>query len=205
MTKFHDVLKNIVLNHHVENYYNRIFVVSAYAGVTNMLLEHKKTRQPGIYEKFVNGGDYVGALDGLLEHLVGINKTFADIRLDLEAADAYITQRIHQTRAYLDSMADVISSGYVDKQNILQAARELLASVGEAHSAFNSANIIQNHGLHATCIDLSGFHDSRYLTIDERIRVMLKEIEFSKTLAIVTGYTKGTEGICASLIAAIPK
>ncbi|GAK50420.1 aspartate/glutamate/uridylate kinase [Candidatus Moduliflexus flocculans] len=195
MTRFHDVLNNIILNHHVENYYNRIFVVSAYAGVTNMLLEHKKTRQPGIYEKFVNNADYVGALDELLQHLIGINRTFADIRLDIEAANAYITQRIQQTRAYLDSMADVIVSGYVDKQNILQAARELLASVGEAHSAFNSANIIQNHGIHATCIDLSGFHDSRYLTIDERVRMMLKDVDFSKTVAIVTGYTKGTEGI----------
>ncbi len=195
MSKFHDVLKNIVLNHHGQDYYHRIFVVSAYAGVTNMLLEHKKTRQPGIYEKFVSGGDYVGALDELLQQLIEINTTFADIHLDLEAANAYITQRIQQTRAYLDSMADVIASGYVDKQTLLQAARELLASVGEAHAAFNSANIIQNHDIHATCIDLSGFHDSRYLTIDERIHVMLKEIDFSKTLAVVTGYTKGTEGI----------
>ena len=196
MSKFHDVLKNIVLNHHgKDNHYNRILVVSAYAGVTNLLLEHKKTGQPGIYAKFVNQEHYSQALDDLLDYLLGLNRQFADIQLDLDEADAFITQRVQQTRSYLESMADVIASGYVDKQNILQAARELLASVGEAHSAFNSANIIQNNGIHATCIDLSGFHDSRYLTIDERIHAMLSEVDFSKTLAVVTGYTKGTEGI----------
>ncbi len=29
--------------------YNRIFVVSAYAGITNLLLENKKNRTPGVY------------------------------------------------------------------------------------------------------------------------------------------------------------
>ncbi len=196
MSQFHEVLKNIILNNEGRNDpYHRIFVVSAYAGVTNLLLEHKKTGTPGIYSKFVNNENYAQALDELLEKLMTINERFADIKLDLEQANAYLTKRIQQTKSYLDSMADVIASGYVDKQNILLAARELLASVGEAHSAFNSANIISNHGLRATFVDLSGFHDSRYLTIDERIHTALKDLDFSKTLAIVTGYTKGTEGI----------
>jgi aspartate kinase len=92
-------------------------------------------------------------------------------------------------------MADVLASGYVDKQNILLAAREILASIGEAHSAFNSVNILKNNGVDATFVDLSGLHDSEYLTIDERVHKLLKGINFSKTIAIVTGYTKGTEGI----------
>ena len=196
MSKFHDVLQNIVLNNHgKDTSYNRIFVVSAYAGVTDMLLEHKKTRESGIYLKFVNRDNYDQALEDLLEKLLAINTQFADIKLDLEEANTYITNRIQQTKYYLDSMADVLASGYVDKHNILQAARELLASVGEAHSAFNSTNIINNHGIHSTFVDLSGFHDSRYLTIDERIHASLKNIDFSQTLAVVTGYTKGTEGI----------
>ena len=32
--------------------YNRIFVVSAYAGMTDLLLEHKKSGQPGVYGRF---------------------------------------------------------------------------------------------------------------------------------------------------------
>jgi aspartate kinase len=195
MSSFHEVLNNIILNVSNNQYYNRIFVVSAYAGVTNLLLEHKKTGAPGIYAKFVNAENYAGALDELLAHLIKINETFADIKLDLDRASRYITDRIQQTKSYLDSMADVIASGYVGKRNILLAARELLASLGEAHSAFNSANILNNHGVHATFVDLGGFHDSRYLTIDERIRVTLKNIDFSSTIPFVTGYTKGTEGI----------
>ena len=33
--------------------YNRIFVVSAYAGITNLLLEDKKTGEPGVFGRFV--------------------------------------------------------------------------------------------------------------------------------------------------------
>ncbi len=196
MSKFHEVLNNIILNAgRRDNYYNRIFVVSAYAGVTNRLLEHKKTGVPGIYAKFVQHEDYVDALDELLAHLINLNGQFADIGLNLDEANAYITDRIRETKFYLNSMDDVIASGYVNEHNILMAARELLASVGEAHSAFNSANIANNNGVHATVIDLSGFHEHGSFTIDERIHESLKEMDFSQTLAIVTGYTKGTEGI----------
>ncbi|RYE23468.1 MAG: aspartate kinase, partial [Sphingobacteriaceae bacterium] len=47
----------------------------------------------------------------------------------------------------------------------------------------------------ATCIDLSGFGDPRSYTIDQRIKEAFKDIDFSKTICIVTGYAKGTEGI----------
>ena len=195
MSRFGEVLHNIILNVPEQQYYDRIFVVSAYGGVTNMLLEHKKTGAPGIYAKFVKNEEYAQALDDLLTHLIKINETFTDVKLDLDAANAYITERIEQTKSYLESMGDGIASGYVDKHNILLAARELLASVGEAHSAFNSANIMKNHGVNATFVDLGGFHDSRYLTIDERIRTALKTLDFAATIPVVTGYTKGTEGI----------
>ncbi|WP_229160196.1 hypothetical protein [Bradyrhizobium brasilense] len=36
-----------------EDLYNRAFVVSAYAGMTDVLLEHKETYEPGIYARFV--------------------------------------------------------------------------------------------------------------------------------------------------------
>jgi aspartate kinase len=75
------------------------------------------------------------------------------------------------------------------------AAREILASIGEAHSAFNSVNILRNNGINATFIDLCGFYDSEPFTIDERIKKAFKNIDFSKTLCVATGYTKGTEGI----------
>ena len=196
MSKFDDVLQNIVIGRRSKDqYYNRIFVVSAYNGVTNWLLEHKKTGEPGIYALFVNSGDYKGALDTLLGKLIEINSGFAGIKLDQEKAREFITDRIEQSRNYLNSLAEVLASGYVNKQNILLAAREILASIGEAHSGFNSVNILSNNGINAEFVDLCGFHDAEFLTIDERIHKAFASIDPSRTIPIVTGYTKGTEGI----------
>ena len=196
MSQFHDVLKNIIIgNNKPETFYNRILVVSAYNNVTNWLLEHKKTKEPGIYMKFVKHDDYNKALDELLQKLLEINKSFENIGLDLKVAEKFITERIAQTKNYLNSLSEVLATGYVIRENILLAAREILSSIGEAHSAFNSVNILKNHNINGLFVDLCGFNDSEFLTIDERIHKAFKGIDFSKTLCIVTGYTKGTEGI----------
>lgn len=196
MSRFQDVLRNIIIGKRKEgDYYNRIFVVSAYNNVTNWLLEHKKTGEPGIYAGFVKNENYKPALNELLEKLLAINKDFADIQLDQGKAEAFITDRISQTLYYLKSLSEVLASGYVNRQNILLAAREILASVGEAHSAFNTVNILENNGITASFIDLCGFHDDEYLTIDDRIKKAFTNIDCSKTIPVVTGYTKGTEGI----------
>ena len=51
MTCFGDVMKNVIIGRRKgSELYNRIFVVSAYGGVTNRLLEDKKTGEPGIYD-----------------------------------------------------------------------------------------------------------------------------------------------------------
>ncbi|MDA3822485.1 MAG: aspartate kinase, partial [Bacteroidales bacterium] len=122
-------------------------------------------------------------------------RDYEDIGLDQAVADKFIIERIEQSRNYLHSLAAVLASGYVDKANILLAAREILASIGEAHSAFNSVNIIQNRGINAHFTDLCGFNDSDYLSIDERIHKVFSDIDTTSTLPIATGYTKGTEGI----------
>ena len=196
MTKFQDVLHNIMLGR--DQLYNRVFVVSAYGGVTNLLLEDKKTGEPGVYMKFAELKDYEKALNGVLDKLIGINRSFEDIKLDQSAADKYIIDRIRRTNDLLNSLAEVLASGYVNRRNILLAAREILASIGEAHSAFNSVDILKNNGVNATFIDLSGLHDSEFMTIDERIKRSMKSINFAETVAVVTGYTKGSEGIMRS-------
>ncbi|MDP4266984.1 MAG: aspartate kinase [Bacteroidota bacterium] len=196
MSRFQDVLNNIIKGNRTENeMYNRIFVVSAYNNVTNWLLEDKKTKEPGIYSKFVEHSFYKTFIDKLLIKLLEINKTFENIRLDQMEAKIFISNRIKQTINYLDSMAEVLATGYVDRNNILLAVREILASVGEAHSAFNSVNILLNNNINATFVDLCGFNDSEALTIDDRIKKSLKNIDFSDTITVVTGYAKGTEGI----------
>jgi aspartate kinase len=196
MTAFADVLQNIVFHgRQGQDLYNRIFVVSAYANVTNWLLENKKTGAPGVYHHITQNQEFRQALQEVAAKLKELNQHYAPLGLDLAVADAFIQQRVDQAQTYLESLTNVLASGYVNSANILQAAREILASIGEAHSAFNSVNILQSRGVHATLIDLSGFDDAQPLTIDERIRLAFAEVDFANTICIATGYTKGTEGI----------
>ena len=56
MSRFGELMANILIgDRRGAELYNRIFVVSAYGGVTNMLLEDKKTGAPGIYAAFASG------------------------------------------------------------------------------------------------------------------------------------------------------
>ncbi|MFV0536697.1 MAG: aspartate kinase [Dysgonomonas sp.] len=196
MSQFKDVLENVIIGKRTpDELYNRIFVVSAYNNVTNWLLEHKKTGEPGVYVQFLENSDYSIGLDSLRQRLLDINKGFEEIGLNLKEAGEFITYRIEQAKTMLHSLSKVMASGYVNADDICLAAREILASIGEVHSAWNSVNILNNNGISARFIDLCGFNDSLPLTIDERIHRAFKNIDFSKDLCIVTGYTKGTEGI----------
>lgn len=196
MSQFKDVLDNIIIGKRAQDdYYNRIFVVSAYNNVTNWLLEHKKTGEPGVYVKFLENDDFTIALDSLCQRLLNINKSFEEIGLNLVEAKEFIEYRIEQAKIMLHSLSKVMASGYVKVEDICLAAREILASIGEAHSAWNSVNILHNNNINARFVDLCGFNDSIPLTIDERIAKAFTGIDFDKVLCIATGYTKGTEGI----------
>jgi aspartate kinase len=127
--------------------------------------------------------------------LKAINKQYEPLGLDLAKADTFIEKHVKKAQSYLENLVDVLASGYVSKEGILQAAREILASIGETHSAFNLSNILQNKGLNAKFIDLGGFDDQRPFTIDQRIKDVFTTIDLKSCICIVTGYAKGTEGI----------
>ncbi len=58
MSQFSAVLDNILIgDRQKEELYNRIIVVSAYAGITNDLLEHKKSNNSGVYSLFSKDDD----------------------------------------------------------------------------------------------------------------------------------------------------
>ena len=194
MSRFPEIIDNIILRN-PDDVYGRIYVVSAYGGVTNELLEHKKSGQPGIYQLFRDQEPYAKKLLALRDRLCGINESFVPTGLDLKAANEFVDDHIDLAINILRSMDNVMASGYVSRKALLLAARELLASLGEMHSAFNSTNILQNRGYDATFVDLSGWEDGRQLTIDERIKASFEGIDPFKTICFATGYTKGTEGI----------
>jgi len=197
MSQFEKVLDNILLRRGQDHgsLYGRVFVVSAYNHVTNWLLEHKKTGEKGVYSYFVENTQYSFALDALRLKLLEINQHYESLGLDLEKAEAFITLRIEQAKTMLVSLSQVLASGYVNPTDIRLAAREILASIGEAHAAWNSVNILESRGVNARFIDLCGFNDNESLTIDQRIKLEFKSIDLSKVLCVCTGYTKGTEGI----------
>lgn len=194
MSRFGEVLENVILKDK-NDVYNRIYVVSAYSGITNELLEHKKTGQAGIYQTFVQNEAYEPAMLDLQKRLCHLNQSFQSIGLDTEKADEFICERIAFTVNILKSMDNVLGSGYVNRTEVLLAARELLASLGEIHSCFNSVNILQNLGYHASFVDLSGWKDRKERTIDQRIQFTFDNLDPTKTICVATGYTKGTEGI----------
>ncbi len=194
MSQFGEVLKNIMLRD-PKAVHGRVYVVSAYAGVTNDLLEHKKTGAPGIYARFAQGDNYAAAMDSLATKLKAINKDLQPLGLDLARADGFLDKRMRELKALLDSMRHVLASGYLSRDNVLLAAREMLAAIGEAHSAFNSVEILRSRGYETHFMDLSGFDDDETWTIDERIHRMFQDVDPSKQVVIVTGYTKGVEGI----------
>ncbi len=196
MSALQEVIDNIILFERSGNaIYNRVLVVSAFSGVTNLLLENKKTGEPGVYHRIAKYQDFHDSLYDLVVKLKEINIKYEALGLDLAVADAFIEKHIARAQTYLENLVNILASGYVSKEGILQAAREILASIGETHSAFNLTQILQHKGINARLVDLSGFDDQRAFTIDQRIKEAFSTIELKDCICIVTGYAKGTEGI----------
>lgn len=195
MSALNEVIENIILlNRTGDELYNRVFVVSAFSGVTNLLLEDKKTKAPGVYRKLADREDFRGELAAVANHLKALNKHYAPLGLDAAAADAAVDGEMKTALTYLDSAVTMLASGYLN-EGILLAAREILASLGESHAAYVLAGILQGKGLNVHLVNLAGTMDARALTISERIRDAFGAIDLESCICIVTGYTKGTEGI----------
>ncbi len=193
MSALKEVIDNIIL-YREEHIYNRVYVVSAFSGVTNILLENKKTKAPGVYQTLASGGDYKSALLEVSVLLKDLNAKYASLGLDVEQANHVVDSEIAGVLKYLDSATTMLASGYLS-EGILLAVREILASIGESHSAYVLASILKTRNVNAQLIDLAGLHDSRAMTINERIRDAFKNIDLPNCVCIVTGYAKGKEGI----------
>lgn len=197
MSRFDELLDNILIGKKKgSELYNRIFVVSAYAGVTNQLLEHKKSGTPGVYQKFAkNDKSWLSALDELQIELLRLNKGLEASGLDQEKAKTFVEDRIKGTKDCLLDLQRLCSYGHFQLEDYLPVVRELLSSIGEAHSAFNSVEILNAKGISAYFADLTGWKDTETLPFDEKVKRSFQDVDFSKTLTIATGYTKCSEGL----------
>lgn len=200
MSAFGEVMENVIIGERSgDDLYQRGFVVSAYGGITNLLLEHKKSGQPGVYEKYAaNDPSWEESLASVAGAMCEINAGFEDMGLDVAEADAFVHERIEGIRDCLKDLRRLTSYGHFDLGKQLPAVREMLSAVGEAHSAFNSVKILQHRGINALFVDLTGWMEEENLPFDEKVRAAFAEVDFGVYMPIITGYTKCSEGIMST-------
>ena len=178
--------------------YNRIFVVSAFGGITNLLLEHKKTGEPGVYALFSNAESDHAWSDGLnrvAEAMKLAHREVLDHPADLADADDFVRERIEGARSCLIDLQRICSYGHFRLNQHMQIIRELLSGLGEAHSAQVTTLLLRRAGVDARFVDLSGWRDEREMTLDERIAAGLKDVDLGREMPVVTGYAQCTEGL----------
>ncbi len=202
MSQYRHVRDNILVGRHEgDALYQRIFVVSAYGGVTDLLLEHKKTGEPGVYALFANTDSdwaWSDALTKVNERLCAINAELFEDSFQLAQADQFITERVEGARSCMIDLQRLCSYGHFQLQEHLLTVRELLATLGEIHSAWNTTTLLQAEGINARFVDLTGWREPTVLPFDEKISTTFDAIDLSRELPIVTGYTKCQEGLIRS-------
>ncbi len=197
MSRFGEVLNNVIIGDRSgSELYNRIFVVSAYGGITNLLLENKKTGAPGVYGKFAVGDpSWADALEQVRQRMIECNRQFAVQGLDQKQADAFVNERIDGIRDCLYDLLRLRGYGHFNTKTYLPPTRELLSAVGEAHSAYNSTLILQRHGVKAVFVDLTGWCQDELLPFDDVVTKAFAGLDFAAVMPVVTGYVKYDEGI----------
>lgn len=178
--------------------YGRIFVVSAFGGITNLLLEHKKTGEPGAYAAFANGDNDHGwhdRLDRVAEAMTRAHRRVLTNPADAERADAFVHDRILGARNCLIDLQRLCSYGHFRLARNLGQTREMLAGLGESHSAFVTSLMLQRAGVNARFVDLSGWCDEGELSLDARITGATGGIDARREMPIVTGYAQCAEGL----------
>lgn len=201
MSDYLSVRDNIIIKNGQNNPYRRVFVVSAYGGITNHLLEHKKSGQPGVYGLFANSmedNSWSVKFEELTGELHQINhQLFGDGEL-LQQANRFLDERLEDARKCLLDLQSLCQHGHFSLQAHLGTVREMLASIGEAHSAWNTAKLLQRDGINACFIDLTGWRTNKHISLDERIRDSFATIDLNTQLPIVTGYAHSDTGLMTS-------
>ncbi|MFV0575957.1 MAG: aspartate kinase [Vibrio sp.] len=200
MSAFDAVLDNILLR--PENPYNRMFVVSAYAGITDALLECKRSGKAGIYRLVENRDDaWIDAMQELEQRMLLINENMFADPITRRRADDFIKDRIVKAKACIQNILETCQYGQFSMQNYLPQIREFLSSIGEAHSAYNTCLKLKTLDINAKFVDLSGWDLEQQASsnsaadLDSVIENALQDIDLSKELPIVTGYVYCSEGL----------
>ncbi|MER9076524.1 aspartate kinase [Mesorhizobium sp. M0904] len=172
--------------------YNRIFVISAYSGMTDRLLEQKKTGADGVYTLFARAGSrsaWVEAIAETHQEMRSINAEIFRGTSQKLVADDFVSERIKGVRSCLLDLERLCSYGHFRREEHLNTVREILAAQGEAHSAHNTALLLRGLGVEAIFVDMTGWREEAEMSLDARIERALSVIDLGKQLPIVTGYS----------------
>jgi aspartate kinase len=186
--------------------YNRIFVVSAYAGMTDLLLESKKTGAPGVYGRFVADEGADGWRDAMKRVHAAMKQRNREmvVKADsLEAANSFVDDRIAAVSGCLEDLARLRGHGRFCVKEQLVTMRELLASLGEAHSAHNTVLMLRDRGVNAVFMDLTLWDQAELSSLDTRIAAALASINLTTTMPIFTGYVGCEDGMAFSRLAVL--
>jgi len=202
MSRFDELLDNIFIGQREgAQLYQRVFVVSAYSGMTNLLLEHKKTGEPGVYQRFAdaqNEGAWLEALQTVRQRMLEKNAELFSGDFEHHAADQFINSRIDDARECMSSLQRLCAYGHFQLSEHLMKVREMLASLGEAHSAFNAVLALKHRGINARMVDLTGWHCDSPLPFEDMVRQSFEGVDLSRELVIATGYTHCAEGLMST-------
>ncbi|WP_292953775.1 MULTISPECIES: aspartate kinase [unclassified Neptuniibacter] len=203
MSRFEELMDTILVGKRTtpEELYNRIFVVSAYGGITNYLLEHKKTGEPGVYARFANAETeqaWMEELNKVQARMQEINAELfsaEDAEFERNAADSFVIERLNDVRDCMKSLHHLCTYGHFQLDEHLMKVREMLASIGEAHSAYNSVLALRKSGINARFVDLTGWHLDQPLPFEEMIQKQFADVDIASEMLIATGYTHCEEGL----------
>ncbi len=200
MSDYVSVRDNIIKSDET-NLYQRVFVVSAYGGITDKLLEYKKSGQPGVFGLFASGIEdesWDAKFDDLDVELRQINQDLFGEGDLLQQANQFLSERLEDAKQCLVDLQSLCQHGHFALESHLATVREMLASIGEAHSAWNTATLLQRDGVNACFVDLTGWRTDKHIPLDERIRTAFASIDLDRHLPIVTGYAHSNEGLMTS-------
>ena len=198
MSNFEVVKENIIKNKKHANLYQRVFVVSAYGGMTDLLLDYKKSGKPGVFALFsnsMNDDSWQKQLDAVKNEMFDINRNLFVDDVALDDANQFIAERLQDAESCLEDLQRLCLHGHFSLEIHLNSVKEMLACLGEAHSAFNMAKLLQLEGINACFVDLTGWKSEKHISLDERITRAFSEIDLSNTLPIVTGYAHSEDGL----------
>ena len=115
-----------------------------------------------------------------------------------QRADDFIAERLDTAERCLNDLQSLCQHGHFSLDAHLQTVREMLARLGEAHSAWNMVELLNQDGIKAGLLDLTGWNQNDSQTLDECIRQQLELTNYTEQILVATGYSRCTEGLMAT-------